>query len=87
MFLIVDLKGREVAFGPSGGWGIVLHTESHAPYLHDKSRSQGEPQALGSGVLFFFFFPFILFFTNIFLIRGEREKKILFSLTHSLQTG
>lgn len=51
-FLIVGLKHRKVVFGPSGGWGIVPLTQSHSPYLHDKSWSQEELQAWGCGVFF-----------------------------------
>lgn len=53
-FLIVSRKRRKVVFGPSGGWGIVPLTQSHSPYLHDKSWSQEKPQAPSCGGLYFF---------------------------------
>lgn len=70
----MGLKRRKVVFGPSGGWGIVPLTQSHSPYLHDKSWSQEEPQAPGCGG-FFFFFSFIHFFTNITSPSSEASGK------------
>ena len=69
----MSLKPGKVVFGPSGGWGIVPLTQSHSPYLHDKSRSQGRATRLWCYAFLFFFFSiyFHLFKHHFSLIRGE----------------